>query len=172
MEDVNDTIISTPATTDALDEDLVLDLREVTLVRDGRTLLHPVTWQGEVDERWIIIGPTRGQDVAVDHRRRPRVRAPAVPGSSVRRWDAPTWELRTAVACPRQRCPTRFPAMSGYWTWSFQPATTSWVIGGGLIRRRGPCDGDPGADEALHLGDRVWGTLSEGERKRVSSPGR
>ena len=57
MEDVNDTIISTPATTDALDEDLVLDLREVTLVRDGRTLLHPVTWQVEVDERWIIIGP-------------------------------------------------------------------------------------------------------------------
>ncbi|WP_159110402.1 ATP-binding cassette domain-containing protein, partial [Dietzia psychralcaliphila] len=39
------------------DPDLVLDLRDVSLRRDGRTLVGPVTWQVELDERWVVLGP-------------------------------------------------------------------------------------------------------------------
>ena len=41
----------------AVAEDLVLDMREVSLVRGGRTLVAPLTWQVELDERWVVIGP-------------------------------------------------------------------------------------------------------------------
>ena len=38
-------------------DDLLIDFQDVTLVRDGCTLVGPVTWQVELDERWVVIGP-------------------------------------------------------------------------------------------------------------------
>ena len=40
-----------------IDPDLVLDLRDVSLRRDGKTLVGPLTWQVELDERWVVLGP-------------------------------------------------------------------------------------------------------------------
>ena len=34
----------------------VLDLRHVSFVRDGREILHNVTWKVDPDERWLILG--------------------------------------------------------------------------------------------------------------------
>ena len=42
---------------DEFNEDLLVDFRDVTFRRGGRTLVGPVTWQVELDERWVIIGP-------------------------------------------------------------------------------------------------------------------
>ena len=39
------------------DEDWLIDFRGVELRRGGRTLVGPVDWQVELDERWVIIGP-------------------------------------------------------------------------------------------------------------------
>ena len=39
------------------DPDLLVDFRDVTLVRGGKTLVGPIDWQVELDERWVIIGP-------------------------------------------------------------------------------------------------------------------
>ena len=39
------------------DPDLLIDFRDVTFVRGGNTLVGPVDWQVELDERWVIIGP-------------------------------------------------------------------------------------------------------------------
>lgn len=39
------------------DPDLLIDFLEVSLRRGGRSLVGPVTWQVELDERWVIIGP-------------------------------------------------------------------------------------------------------------------
>jgi iron complex transport system ATP-binding protein len=39
------------------DDDLMIDFRRVTLRRGGRVLVGPVTWQVELDERWVVIGP-------------------------------------------------------------------------------------------------------------------
>src|SRR5689334_19577095 len=42
---------------DSTDPDLVIDFRDVALRRGGRTLVGPVTWSVELDERWVIVGP-------------------------------------------------------------------------------------------------------------------
>ena len=39
------------------DPDLLIDFRDVAVVRSGKTLVGPVSWQVELDERWVIIGP-------------------------------------------------------------------------------------------------------------------
>ena len=53
----NNPLISAPATAPAVAEDLIIDMAGVSVVREGRTILGPVDWQVELDERWIIIGP-------------------------------------------------------------------------------------------------------------------
>jgi iron complex transport system ATP-binding protein len=42
---------------DAADPDLLIDFAKVTLRRGGQTLVGPVTWSVELDERWVVIGP-------------------------------------------------------------------------------------------------------------------
>ena len=41
---------------EAVDPDLLIDFTDVSLHRDGHTLVGPVTWSVELDERWVIIG--------------------------------------------------------------------------------------------------------------------
>ncbi|KAA1239369.1 ATP-binding cassette domain-containing protein, partial [Mycobacterium simiae] len=43
-----------PATADP---DLLIDFRNVSLRRGGRSLVGPLDWAVELDERWVIIGP-------------------------------------------------------------------------------------------------------------------
>ena len=38
-------------------DDLLIDFRGVELRRGGNTLVGPVDWQVELDERWVVIGP-------------------------------------------------------------------------------------------------------------------
>ena len=39
------------------DPDLLIDMHGVEFTRGGQTLVGPVDWQVELDERWVIIGP-------------------------------------------------------------------------------------------------------------------
>jgi iron complex transport system ATP-binding protein len=41
----------------AADPDLLIDFRNVSLRRGGRTLVGPLDWAVELDERWVVIGP-------------------------------------------------------------------------------------------------------------------
>ena len=41
---------------EAVDPDLLIAFTDVSLRRDGHTLVGPVTWSVELDERWVIIG--------------------------------------------------------------------------------------------------------------------
>ena len=45
------------AEVDAADPDLLIDFAKVSLRRGGQTLVGPVTWSVELDERWVVIGP-------------------------------------------------------------------------------------------------------------------
>ncbi|HIW90570.1 MAG TPA: ABC transporter ATP-binding protein [Candidatus Corynebacterium avicola] len=171
MDGVNDTIISTPATTDALDEDLVLDLRDVTLVRDGRHLLHPVTWQVEVDERWIVIGPNGAGKTSLltiaGAREYPSSGTARIVGETLGRTDVR--ELRTAVGMSSAAIAHQIPGdervldlvisagydVMGRWREVYESADEVRAME--ILEQMG----------ALHLGDQIWGTLSEGERKRV-----
>jgi iron complex transport system ATP-binding protein len=171
MEGVNDSIISTPATLDAIDEDLVLDLRDVTLVRDGRALLQPVTWQVEVDERWIIIGPNGAGKTSLltiaGARQYPSSGTARIAGETLGKTDVR--ELRTAVGMSSAAVAHHVPEdervlnlvisagydVMGRWREVYENADEVRAME--ILEQMG----------ALHLGDQPWGTLSEGERKRV-----
>lgn len=171
MEDVNDTIISSPATADALDEDLVLDLREVTIVRDGRHVLHPVTWQVEVDERWIIIGPNGAGKTSLltiaGARQYPSSGTARIVGEPLGKTDVR--ELRTAVGMSSAAVAHQVPGgekvldlvisagydVMGRWRERYDRGDELRAME--ILEQMG----------ALHLGEQTWETLSEGERKRV-----
>ncbi|OBH01463.1 hypothetical protein A5698_00995 [Mycobacterium sp. E136] len=42
---------------DAADPDVLIDFAKVSLRRGGQTLVGPITWAVELDERWVVIGP-------------------------------------------------------------------------------------------------------------------
>lgn len=171
MEGVNDTIISSPATADALDEDLVLDLNEVTIVRDGRHVLHPVTWQVEVDERWIIIGPNGAGKTSLltiaGARQYPSSGTARIVGETLGKTDVR--ELRTAVGMSSAAVAHQVPGgekvldlvisagydVMGRWRERYDRGDELRAME--ILEQMG----------ALHLGEQTWETLSEGERKRV-----
>ena len=41
----------------AFDPDLVIAVDRATVTRGGANLLHEVSWQVELDERWVVLGP-------------------------------------------------------------------------------------------------------------------
>ena len=58
MGDVTDNAADYTTDLDVVaDPDLLLDLRNVSLLRDGRALLDDITWQVALGERWVILGP-------------------------------------------------------------------------------------------------------------------
>ncbi|MDN6510377.1 MAG: ABC transporter ATP-binding protein [Corynebacterium sp.] len=168
---MNDTIISSPATADALDEDLVLDLREVTIVRDGLHVLHPVTWQVEVDERWIIIGPNGAGKTSLltiaGARQYPSSGTARIVGETLGKTDVR--ELRTAVGMSSAAVAHQVPGgekvldlvisagydVMGRWRERYDRGDELRAME--ILEQMG----------ALHLGEQTWETLSEGERKRV-----
>ncbi|MEI6294807.1 MAG: ATP-binding cassette domain-containing protein, partial [Actinomycetes bacterium] len=36
---------------------LVLDLQDVSVIRDGATILGPLSWKVSTGERWVVLGP-------------------------------------------------------------------------------------------------------------------
>ena len=154
-----------------LDPDLLIDFRDVALRRGGRVLVGPVTWQVELDERWVVIGPNGAGKTsllriaaAMEH---PSSGSAAVLGERLGRVD--TSELRQRVGLSSSALAQRIPdgelvrdvvvsagyAVLGRWREDYdevdylQALDTLESVGG------------------EHLADRTYGTLSEGERKRV-----
>lgn len=151
--------------------DLLIDLRDVSVVREGRALVGPLSWQVELDERWVILGPngagkttllsiaagglhpTSGSARLLDERL----------GSTELR----ELSLRIGVSSPALAA--RVPddeivcdvvisagyAVVGRWRERYDDIDRSQAID--TLESMG----------AEHLADRRFGTLSEGERKRV-----
>ena len=46
-----------PTAADVPGEDLLIEFAKVTLRRGGKTLVGPIDWAVELDERWVVIGP-------------------------------------------------------------------------------------------------------------------
>lgn len=155
----------------AVAEDLVLDMREVSLVRGGRTLVAPLTWQVELDERWVVIGPNGAGKTSLMRmagaQEFPTTGSVTIVGERMGRVDLR--EIRTAVGMASSALAHRVPDAE---------RVADIVISAGhdvLGRWREPYD-DVDRERAVtileqvgayHLADRDWGTLSEGERKRV-----
>jgi iron complex transport system ATP-binding protein len=153
------------------DPDLLIDFARVTLRRGGRTLVGPVTWAVELDERWVVIGPNGAGKTsllriaaAMEY---PSSGTAFVLGERLGRVDMS--ELRSRVGLSSSALSQRVPdeevvrdlvvsagyAVLGRWRENYEDVDYAQAVD--MLESVG----------AEHLAERAYGTLSEGERKRV-----
>ncbi|UGT90055.1 ABC transporter ATP-binding protein [Mycobacterium ostraviense] len=151
--------------------DLLVDFRNVSLRRNGRTLVGPLDWAVELDERWVIIGPNGAGKTsllriaaAAEH---PSSGVAFVLGERLGRVDVS--ELRARIGLSSSALAQRVPtdevvrdlvvsagyAVFGRWRERYEDLDYRRAVD--MLESLG----------AEHLADRTYGTLSEGERKRV-----
>ncbi|HEY0698539.1 MAG TPA: ATP-binding cassette domain-containing protein, partial [Micromonospora sp.] len=159
------------ATPSPVADDLVVDLDSVGVVRSGTDLLRDVTWRVELDERWVVLGPNGAGKTTLlglaGGRLHPSTGTVHVLGERIGRTDLT--ELRTRIGLSTAALADRIPAeervrdvvvtaawsVVGRWRESYDPADEARAAA--LLAQFGVAD----------LAERSYGTLSEGERKRV-----
>ncbi|AHC24962.1 MULTISPECIES: ABC transporter ATP-binding protein [Mycobacteriaceae] len=160
-----------PTAAEVPGEDLLIEFAKVTLRRGGKTLVGPIDWAVELDERWVVIGPNGAGKTsllriaaAIDH---PSSGAAFVLGERLGRTDMA--ELRSRVGLSSSALSQRIPddeivrdlvvsagyAVLGRWREKYDDVDYEQAVD--MLESLG----------AEHLADRTYGTLSEGERKRV-----
>jgi iron complex transport system ATP-binding protein len=153
------------------DPDLVVAADQVNVVRSGQYLLRDLTWRVELDERWVVLGPNgAGKTTLINlaaGRSHPTSGTMYVLGERLGRTDL--HELQTRVGLSTAALAERIPAEEIVRN---AVVTAAWSVVGRWRESYDP--GDLARADALmtqfgvgHLGDRAYGTLSEGERKRV-----
>jgi iron complex transport system ATP-binding protein len=156
---------------DTVDPDLLIDFAKVSLRRGGQTLVGPITWAVELDERWVVIGPNGAGKTsllriaaAIDH---PSSGTAYVLGERLGRTNMA--ELRSRVGLSSSVLSQRVPddevvrdlvvsagyAVMGRWRERYEDVDYEQAVD--MLESLG----------AEHLAHRTYGTLSEGERKRV-----
>jgi iron complex transport system ATP-binding protein len=149
----------------------VLDLVDVSVVREGHRLLDSVSWAVGADERWVVIGPngagkTTLLQVAAAHLH-PTSGRVGILGEPLGGVDV--FELRPRIGLASAALADRLPraervldvvltasyAIVGRWRERYDDPDTGRAMG--LLDQLG----------VARLADRRFGTLSEGERKRV-----
>ncbi len=172
MGDVTDNAADYTTDPDApTDPDLLLDLRGVSLVRDGRALLDDITWQVALGERWVILGPNGAGKTtliriagAEEH---PTSGTAYVLGERIGR--TALRDLRTMIGVSSAALAGRIPANEKV---GDLVISAGYAVLGRWIEEYDEIDREQAVMTleqvgAMHLVDRTWGTLSEGERKRV-----
>jgi iron complex transport system ATP-binding protein len=152
-------------------DDLVVHMADVGVRRGGNDLLVEVDWSVELDERWVILGPNGAGKTTLLRlaaaELHPSTGAVHVLGEKLGRVDV--FELRPRIGFCSAALIARIPpeekvldvvvsagyAVLGRWREDYEQLDTA--------RARELCD----ALGIGHLTDRLFGTLSEGERKRT-----
>ena len=149
----------------------VLDLNGVTVVRDGNTLLDGITWAVDEGQRWVLLGPNGAGKTTLLQiaaaRMHPSRGTAVVLGERLGGTDV--FELRPRIGLASAALAERIP---GHERVRDVVLTAAYSVTG---RWREHYDGlDEGRSGDLlaafgvgHLAQRTFGTLSEGERKRV-----
>jgi len=151
--------------------DLVVQLDGVTVSRGGNDLLAELSWSVELDERWVVLGPNGAGKTTllqlISAQLHPTHGTVHLLGERVGAVDV--FELRPRIGLTTAALATRIPehervvdlvvsaayAVVGRWRESYDDAD---------LQRACELLGQLGVDA---LADRSFGTLSEGERKRV-----
>ncbi|KGI67625.1 ABC transporter ATP-binding protein [Mycolicibacterium rufum] len=153
------------------DDDLLIDFAKVTLRRNGRLLVGPVTWSVELDERWVVVGPNGAGKTsllriaaAMEH---PSSGTAYVLGERLGRVDMS--ELRARIGLSSAALAQRVPDDEVV---RDLVVSAGYSVLGRWRERYDEVDYERALDmlESVggeHLADRTYGTLSEGERKRV-----
>jgi iron complex transport system ATP-binding protein len=156
---------------DPADPDLLIDFARVSLRRGGQVLVGPITWSVELDERWVVIGPNGAGKTsllriaaAMEY---PSSGTALVLGERLGRVDMS--ELRSRVGLSSSALSQRVPddevvrdlvvsagySVMGRWREKYDDVDYEQAVD--MLESVG----------AEHLAERAYGTLSEGERKRV-----
>ena len=156
---------------EAVDPDLVIAIDAVTVSRSGTDLLRDVTWQVELDERWVVLGPNGAGKTTLlnlaSGRLFPTRGTVHVLGERLGRVDV--HELRTRVGLSSAALADRIPGDESV---RDVVLTASWSVVGRFRESYDPVDEARARGLLAQLGmsglaDRRYGTLSEGERKRT-----
>nr|WP_231286688.1 ABC transporter ATP-binding protein [Corynebacterium timonense] len=149
----------------------MIDFRGVDVVRDGQRLVGPVDWQVELDERWVVVGPNgAGKTTLIrvaSAQEFPSSGVAFVLGERLGRTDMR--DLRASIGVTSSAIAHRVPqnekvkdlvvsagyAILGRWREDYDEMDYEQALE--VLEQVG----------ALHLMDRTWGTLSDGEKKRV-----
>ena len=153
------------------DPDLLLDFRGVEFRRGGNTLVGPVDWKVELDERWVVIGPNGAGKTSLIRiaaaQEFPSEGTAFVLGEQLGKTDMR--DLRAVIGMMSSAMANRVPS---------DERIEDLVLSGGygvVGRWREEYDEQDYEQVhdsleqvgALHLLGRRWGTLSDGEKKRV-----
>ena len=151
--------------------DVVIEMRGVGVRRGSTHLLRDVTWSVELDERWVVLGPNGAGKTTLlqlaGAQLHPTTGRVDLLGQRLGRVDV--FELRTRIGLASAALAGRMPgtervedlvvsagyAVLGRWREEYQPADLGRAEQ--LLRQLG----------VANLAAREYGTLSEGERKRV-----
>jgi iron complex transport system ATP-binding protein len=153
------------------DPDLLIDFTDVTIRRSGHTLVGPVTWQVELDERWVVLGPNGAGKTSLLRMAAAEVHPTSgiahLLGEVIGKTDVS--ELRPRIGLSSAAVASRIPRDEKV---SDLVVSAGYAVLGRWRERYDDVDTDRAIDmlESLgaeHLSDRTYGTLSEGERKRV-----
>jgi iron complex transport system ATP-binding protein len=149
----------------------VLEFAGVSVVRGETTLLDDITWEVEEGQRWVVLGPNGAGKTTLLQlaagRIHPTRGVAGVLGEVLGAVDV--FELRPRIGLASAALAERIPAgevvrdvvvtasygVVGRWREDYE--SLDHARAGSLLASLG----------AAHLVDRVFGTLSEGERKRV-----
>ena len=149
----------------------VLAFAGVSVVRGGNTLLDDITWEVEEGERWVVLGPNGAGKTTLLQiaaaRIHPTSGVAGILGEVMGAVDV--FELRPRIGLSSAAIAERFPAdelvgnvvvtasyaIVGRWREEYDDRDYRRAMT--LLQALG----------AAHLADRRFGTLSEGERKRV-----
>ncbi|MGA8117223.1 MAG: ABC transporter ATP-binding protein [Actinocatenispora sp.] len=166
----------TPDSTQAPDEvtvdpDLVIAVDDVTVSRDGNHLVRHVSWQVELDERWVLLGPNgAGKTTLLNLASAglyPTLGTVHILGERLGRTNIA--ELRTRLGLVTAKAGERVPADE---TVRDAVVTAAWGVVGRFREQYDPMD-TARAVELIEqwgigpLAERRYGTLSDGERKRA-----
>lgn len=154
-----------------INEDLLIDFNGVTFRRGGRNLVGPVDWQVELDERWVIIGPNGAGKTTLIRMAAaeefPSSGEAVLMGERIGKTDMR--DLRSMIGVSSTALANRIPANENV---ADLVISAGYAVLGRWREEYEELDFDRAYDVlervgAYHLADRTWGTLSEGERKRV-----
>ncbi|HET7736103.1 MAG TPA: ABC transporter ATP-binding protein [Nocardioidaceae bacterium] len=151
--------------------DPVLELAGVTVRRGESTLLDGIDWTVEEDERWVVLGPNGAGKTTlmqiISAQMHPTTGVAGILGEVLGAVDV--FELRPRIGLASASLAERIPRGERVHD---VVVSASYAVLGRWRERYDELDHQRAADLLTELGagrlaDRTFGTLSEGERKRV-----
>src|SRR6476659_9169955 len=149
----------------------VVELAGVSIVRNGSTLINNIDWEVDESDRWVVIGPNGAGKTTllqvISAQLQPTAGVAGILEEVLGTVDV--FELRLRIGLTSAALAERIPRSERVHD---VVVSASYAVVGRWREEYDDLDHDRALDlltevGAAHLADRTFGTLSEGERKRV-----